>query len=267
MMTALPSLTHDAQSDLERYLGRVKSALRPHPSVDADDVEREIRGHIEAELEGAAAPVTAERLRSVLDRLGSPNDWVPTDDLPAWRKMLLQISSGREDWRLAYLTLGLFVGCPLLGPAAPLAFFTSILVARAGLALLDERGEPVGARKWFIYPPLVFIYVDLAIVALLLPPLILLGLAVDAPPELLALRDFLFGWLPDPFRLSATLLIAAAAGTWWLGLGLGLAGFRRAVRWVFWPFADWFERRHGLRIALVGLVIAAVSGLGLAVVL
>lgn len=34
---------------------------------------------------------------------------------------------------------------------------------------------------------------------------------------------------------------------------------------VFWPFADWFERRHGLRIALVGLVIAAVPGFALTV--
>ena len=269
MMTALPSLTHDAQGDLERYLGRVKSALRPHPSVDADDVEREIRGHIEAELEGAPAPVTAERLRSVLDRLGSPGDWVPTDELPAWRKVLLQLSSGREDWRLSYLALGLFVGCPLLGPVAPLAFFASILVARAGLALLDERSEPAGARRWFLYPPLVFIYVDLAVVAVILPAGILLALAVDPnlPPELLAARGFLFGGLPDPFWLSATLLIAAAAGTWWLGLGLALAGFRRAVRWVFWPFADWFDRRHGLRFALVGLAIAALSGVGLSMVL
>ena len=60
-------------------------------------MEREIRGHIEAELEGASAPVTAERLRSVLDRLGNPGDWVPTDELPAWRRVLLQLSSGREE--------------------------------------------------------------------------------------------------------------------------------------------------------------------------
>lgn len=168
-----------------------------------------------------------------------------------------------------YLALGLFVGCPLLGPVAPLAFFASILVARAGLALLDEQGEPAGARRWFLYPPLVFIYVDLAVVAVILPPGILLALAADPnlPAELHPMRDFFFGGLPDPLWLSATLLIAAAAGTWWLGLGLALAGFRRAVRWVFWPFADWFERRHGLRIALVGLAIAAVSGLGLSMVL
>ena len=110
-----------------------------------------------------------------------------------------------------------------------------------------------------------FIYVDLALVGVILPPAILLALAADPnlPPELIAARGFFFGGLPDPFWLSATLLIAAAAGAWWLGLGLALAGFGRAVRWVFWPFADWFDRRHGLRIALVGLVIAAVAGLGL----
>ena len=55
MKTALPTLTHDAQSDLNRYLSRVKNALRPHATVDADEVERDIRGHIEAELSDAPA--------------------------------------------------------------------------------------------------------------------------------------------------------------------------------------------------------------------
>ena len=41
MMTALPTFTQDAQNALDRYLGRVKAALRPHPSVDADEVERD----------------------------------------------------------------------------------------------------------------------------------------------------------------------------------------------------------------------------------
>lgn len=257
-MTALPTLTHTAQSDLNRYLSRVKNALRPHPSVDADEVERDIRGHIEAELSHAPAPVTAERLGSVLDRLGSPNQWVPSDDLPAWRRVLVQLSSGPEDWRLAYLTLALFVGGPLLGPFGLALFFASILMARAGLALLDEKGESVGARRWLLYPPLVFIYADLALVMFLLVPS-MAGLVGDP-----SVRSALVEWLPRPFWLSFALSVTLVTGTWWTLLGLTLARFRRAVRWVFWPFADWFERRHGIRIASGGLVIAVLTGITLA---
>ncbi|MDE2862160.1 MAG: hypothetical protein OXL33_01750, partial [Chloroflexota bacterium] len=167
MMAAQPTFTENARSDLDRYLRRVRHALRPHPSVDADEVELEIKGHIEAELADEPEPVTAERLHGVLDRLGSPNDWVPDDDLPAWRKLLLRLSTGPEDWRLAYLSLGLFVTSWLLAPVAPLLIFASFLVARAGLRLLEERGESAGARKWFFYPPLVFIYLVIAIIAVI----------------------------------------------------------------------------------------------------
>ena len=261
MMTAVPTFTEEAQGHLDRYLGRVKSALRPHPSVDAHEVERDIRGHIEAELAEAPAPVTAEQLGSVLERLGSPSAWVPADDLPAWRKLLMRLSAGPEDFRLAYLALA----CLLLFPLAPPLLIASFLLARAALALMDERAEPVGARAWLLYPPLVFLYADLAIVAFLLPPLIVPVLVID-PNAGSAARDVLLAWLPAPFWLAAALLTALVAGAWWLALGLALARWARAVRWTCWPFAEWFERRHGNRIALVGLVIAAASGAALAAV-
>lgn len=38
-------------------------------------------------------------------------------------------------------------------------------------------------------------------------------------------------------------------------------------RWTFWPFAEWFERRHGIRIALTGLVAAVLTGIALAAAL
>ena len=54
------------------------------------------------------------------------------------------------------------------------------------------------------------------------------------------------------------------AGLWWLVLGLLLARFRTAVRWTLWPFAEEFERRHGARLAAVGLVAMAAAGVALA---
>ena len=256
MMAALPTLTHDAQSHLDRYLNCVKHALRLHPSVDADDVEFDIRGHIEAELSDASAPVTAARLGSVLDRLGSPNQWVPSEDLPVWRKLLVELIAGPEDWRLAYLTLALFVGWPLLGPLGPPLWVASILMARAGLALLDEKGEPVGARRWLLYPPLLFIYTGLVIGVFSLAPAAIFGLANAYEP---VGGDFA-AWLQTTTRQSLSLVVSLVAGAWWMMLGLALARFRPAVRWVFWPFANWFESRHGLRIAAGGFILAALSG-------
>jgi hypothetical protein len=51
-----------------------------------------------------------------------------------------------------------------------------------------------------------------------------------------------------------------ALGMWWLVLGVFLRRFYRAVRVAFQPFADWFDHRHALRVALAGLVVAAGSG-------
>ncbi len=266
MMAAQPTFTEDARGVLKRYLRRVRNALRPHPSVDAGEVELEIRGHIEAELADEPEPVTAERLHGVLERLGSPNDWVPADDLSAWRKLLLRLSTGPEDWRLAYLSLGLFVAGWILAPVAPLLIFASFLVARAGLRLLEERDEFPGARKWFFYPPLVFIYLVIAIIAAMFPLAVTVGMVSDPnlPPDLYGMRGLITEWIALPAWLGATLLAVLLTGLWWLGVGLVLARLNRAVRAVFWPFAEGFARRHGLRIALAGGASAAGAGIALA---
>jgi hypothetical protein len=118
---------------------RVKSALQAHPSVDADEVERDIRGHIEAELAESPTPITDARLRSVLDRLGSPSQWVPADELPLWHKLIGRLKFGPEDWRLAYLTFALFLASLVLGPIGLVFFVATIPLARATLALLDQK--------------------------------------------------------------------------------------------------------------------------------
>src|SRR5262249_57358301 len=81
-------------------------------AMDAEEVERDVLGHIDAELAGQPQPIGADRLLNVLERLGAPDDWVEED--PQWRRVVARLRSGPEDWRLAYLTFGsLFVGVGL----------------------------------------------------------------------------------------------------------------------------------------------------------
>ena len=252
-------LTQQAEGELDRYLRRVKAALGANPAIDAEEIERDIRGHIEAELAQSAAPVNERQLRVVLEQLGAPSQLVPTDDLPVWRQVLVRLRSGPEDWRLAYLTFALFVAgfvtAPWIGPVLVLA---SVPVARATLGLLDSEGEGVGARRWLVYPPLVGAYAILAFGLFLgVPALLTVGADPSVQPEV---RQ----WLPEPLWVSLPLAIAAGAGAWWTILGLFLARTTRVVQLVFWPFAESFERRHAMRIAKVGFGIAVIAASALA---
>jgi hypothetical protein len=229
--------------------------------VDADDVERDIRGHIDAELAASPAPVTEVRLRAVLNQLGSPSQWVPAEDLPIWRTALIRLRSGPEDWRLAYATFVLFVAGPLVaGAIGGMLFLASILLSRAALELLAEEDEPVGARRWLLYPPLLVIYFGLLAIILLAPP------AVTATLGDPTIRAEAIGWLPDPFWVTLPLLVGGVAGAWWLVLGLALTRWHGAVPATFRPFAGWFERRHGVRLAYVGFGVLALATTALVIV-
>lgn len=254
-MTAAPlSLTENAQSELDRYLRRVRAALRGHSSVDADEVERDIRGHIDAALAEWPAPVTEIHVRAVLDRLGSPSQWVPADDLPIWQKTLVRLRSGPEDWRLTYATFALLVASPFFeGLIGGALFLASVLLSRATLELLDGESEPVGARRWLLYPPLLVTYLGLLATILLAPPVMLATLGDPT------IRAEAIGWLPEPFWATLLVLVGVVAGIWWGLLGLALMRRHRAVHAVFWPFAGWFERRHGVRLVYVGFVVMALA--------
>ncbi len=263
------TLTQDAQGHLERYLKQVKAALRGHPSVDAGDIERDVLGHIDAELAGQPEPIGASSLLQVLDRLGTPDTWVPAEDLPAWRRVLSRLRTGPEDWRLAYLAFGLFIagpvlfiGGPFLWPLEPFLMIASLLFARAALTLVAEHDEAVGARRWLIYPPLVAWYIASALL-LFAWPVPMVG-AITGLPEI---RERLVGLLPAPFWVVALSLASLTLGLWWMVLGLLLSRFIQAIHVLFWPFADWFDRRHATRLALTGLILVVTGGVILAAVL
>jgi hypothetical protein len=254
-------LTTDGQRELDRYFRRVNLALRGHSSVDAQEVERDVRSHIASELAGSSTPVDEARLRDVLERLGSPSQWVPLDDLSLWRKVLVGMRAAPEDWWLAFLTFALLVVGLLTAPAGLVLLLASMPMARATLALLEEHGELVGARRWLVYPPLIVSYSAFVSAVFIAPPG-LIAAAADPSVRADAQR-----WFPQPFWASLATIIALVAGIWWTLLGLLLARFTRIVRIVFSPFADWFERRHAIRLLRVGLITAAFATLCLGALL
>ena len=244
------ALSHDAQGHLERYLRQIKAALRGHPSVDAGEVERDVLGHIDAELAGKPEPVTASSLREVLERLGTPDRWVPAEDLPLWRRTFNRLHSGPEDWRLAYLTFASFVA----GFWLPPLFIASLPLARATLAQFDASDERDGPRRWLVYPPLVLFYAALA-TAILVSPVA----AVVVPLEEPVVRSQVEKLLPGPFWLVMPSLAVLAVGIWWTILGPLLGRLRKVVQLVFWPFADRFDRRHAMWLSLAGVLLIVIS--------
>jgi hypothetical protein len=263
------ALSQEAQSHLERYLQRIRTALREHPSVDADEVERDVLGHIAAELSGQPEPIGAACLLNVLDRLGAPDQWLPDETPPAWRRPFEALRSGSGDWRLAGLTFATFVAGPalLMGPMwwplPPLLVVLGFLFARVTLAVYAEHDEQVGPRRWLIYPPLIPWY-GAFLVTLVGGPVLLAAVFVSDDP---IARSRVLSWLGDPTWIRVTSVMVFLLGTWWTVLGLLLSRLVGGVHAVFWPFADWFEQRHAMHVARLGLFVLAVSGATLALLM
>jgi len=268
-MTA--TLTVEAQHRLDRYLTQVRALLRAAPKLDADEIERDIRAHIDSELADRDHEVTAEELENVLRRLGSPTQWVDEDEVPQWRRALATLHGG-HDWRLSYLCLGatglgfllLFAGTPIA-----LAFFAGgFVLARAALSLAEERDEPLGSRRWLVLPAIAVVVVP-ALVALFLGPIIGLGQA-----------GYEEGWfvgtvIGEPFAVSAahealvrTALILLGLGTWWLLLAAFWGLLQRAVASFARPlYQPTPKHRHrfavtGALFTILGIAMLLIIGQG-----
>jgi hypothetical protein len=253
------ALSPEAQRHLDRYVGQIKMALRGHPSVDPDEVERDVLGHIETELAGQPKPVDAGQLLDVLDRLGAPAEWLPTEIASAGSSPL---HSRSEDWRLAYLTLAISLAGPalflpmILWPLPPLLFVLSFLSARVTVARALEQDEQLGARRWLVYPALVGWYGMFLLALVGGPALLTIVFVADDP----MLPSRLNRWFGEPAWIGALCSIGVLLGAWWMLLGLLLRKFPRGVQAAFRPFADWFEQRHATRVALAGGTLFALSG-------
>jgi len=161
----MKKLTENAQFRLDKYLDQARDSLCKCTSIDVDEVESDIKAHIETELEGADEPVSLKNLEAILNRLGSPTQWVPEEEIAWWRKVILRLRKGPEDWRLAYISFGLlfmsalFLICSNRANMAVslLLLLTSFCFSRAALSA-GAIGENLGAQKCLIYPSLIIVY-------------------------------------------------------------------------------------------------------------
>ncbi len=254
------NLSDSAKKCLDKYLQHIRTYLRGCKTVDADEVERNVIEHIESEFESATAAVSFEELDSVLQRLGSPRQWIPEEELPWWRKIIFTLRTGPEDWRLAYISFGLLIlGCLIL-PSAIVLIPASFIISRAALSEAADLDE-LKAQKWLIYPALIIVYVAVALLILFWVPTIILSCEG-------LLYDFYDGRIGDSYReydvkifLVLLSLAGVALGLWFIVLGSILTTWPRIPRKVFWPFADGFKRKYAVVMLVAGVILTALCGL------
>ncbi|HUP49201.1 MAG TPA: hypothetical protein VNA04_10470 [Thermoanaerobaculia bacterium] len=254
-------LTDAARVRFDAYLSRLRSALRGTPRVAADEVEQNVCEHIEVALAGTPAPVGAEHLGAVLDRLGPPERWLPEEELPAWRRWLERLRTGPEEWRLAYLAFGFFVAMVIFMPLGGiLLLIPAYLLSRAYVSLLAEQGEEIGARKWLVYPAIVVVLLIAGFLVLIGPVAPLLNWAFDE-------GGLAFLMANSAANLEGTRvavgLVLISFGAWWvLASGL-LALLHRPIQIMGRPLLDDSRRKHLWFLTLAG---ALLGGAGAAVV-
>ncbi len=248
----MKTLSENAKGHLDKYLHEVRSCLAGCKSVDADEIERDIIEHIESELESVEEPVGFDEVDAVLKRLGSPQQWVPEEEMSWWRKIIFRLRSGPEDWRLVYISFGLFLLSFLVGKQMsffavfmwPIIIFrstsnvvlllASFCVARAAIMVTPDR-DKLGGQKWLLYPQLIIVYVPLAI--------LILGLPFS-----------LFCRTPNQF-INQSVLEYGVIGLSWIVLGIVFCIWPKLIGLIFKPFVDWWNRKQAIALMILGLLL------------
>jgi hypothetical protein len=265
-------LSREAQGQFDSYLQRMRASLRGHTSIDVEDVERDVRGHIDAALAGQPEPIDAPSLAAVLKELGAPEQWVPDDDLPTWHQALSRRSLGPADWRVPALALicciagpvlflvpvegdnGIGQG-PLLWPLPVVLPLVGFVVARAAASMLAAAGQSIDTRRWLLYPPLLVVYVPLAAALLLWPIAFVLAARADFP----SVAEGIGALLPRSAEFNTAVTTAFGLGAWWMALGFVCLRYTNAIRTVFWPFAESVARPHAIGLMAVGGVLVTIA--------
>jgi hypothetical protein len=252
-------LTPSARQRFDDYFRRLRHSLRRASPAEADDVEQSVREHIEVALASVPAPVGGEQLAEVLDRLGAPDGWVPADDRSALQRMVQQVTerlrSGPEEWRLAYVTFGLFLLALILMPIG-IGFFlliASFLASRAYIDFMDAKQEAPGARRWLIYPP-IGLFLAIATAFFVVGPAgPALGWGIGDEGFLDLLEE---SRLHAPYYEAQFVVGAAAAtlGAWWIFASLIGMAFVPVIRFIFKPLLPNMRRTHFLGLTIIGVL-------------
>lgn len=255
-------MTPAARERVDNYLQRMRSELRGTRSGVADEVEQSVREHIDIALASMQSPVGATEVIGVLDRLGAPERWLADEERPAWRRLLDKVRNAPEDWRLAYLAFGLFLASIVFLPAGGiLLLIPAMFVSRAYVELARDRGEPLGARRWLVYPSIAVILAIATGALIIGPPLPLMALGLndihgeDAFTQIFDVPQTNAG----QFRFIAG-MGGVLFGSWWILAAAFCAAFLRPIRFVFAPLLDGLRRKHFAVLALIGALVAAVGG-------
>ncbi|MHC4121336.1 MAG: hypothetical protein ACYSWO_27995 [Planctomycetota bacterium] len=250
------ALSKSARRSLDDYLRQARAYLRGSRSVDAAEVEQNITEHIENALEGASEPVSCDELEAVLDKLGHPQQWVPEDELAWWRRIILRLQRGPEDWRLAYLSFSLLVAGLVLTPAYP-AFLVLVLASfLASRAAVSETPDPseLGARKWLLYPSLIGVYGSVLLMLLTWPLMLLIALAEEYERHFNRFQSDVDYWF------VAMPVVLVALGLWWCILAVASLIFGRTMPVLLRPFADKYKAKSAILVLLIGLGLMLLSG-------
>jgi hypothetical protein len=265
---------------LDRYMHRVGAALAGCPGTDRDEIERDIREHVEMALEGAPEPVPPRTMASVLERLGSPAQWL------GHRAHCAESAAApsTDDWRLAYLSLGLFLLALALPPFLWVGLLGAFVAARASLAAAERAGTTsASGQTWLRLPALLVVTVPL-LGALLLWPAIAVRLLADRivgdawlaqalPAGIGAVAERIASIRLTSFDLTdqaghllrSAHWLLAPLGVWWLVLGLVARALPGPFAWTLRPLTDDRAERLGRWLLAGGTLLGLASLLQAAV--
>jgi hypothetical protein len=258
------TLSESAKKSLDDYLWQARAYLRGSRSLDANEIEQNITEHIENELEGADEPVSYDVLDTVLKKLGSPQQWVPIEELPWWWRIIFRLRSGPEDWRLAYISFALLVAGLLTfsyAPAGIILILAGFLASRAALAEAPDI-DKLKARKWLLYPSLIIVYVFVLLVLLSWPAGLLFSVAEGYEQEFRQSYPRVYN--DFDYWIMAFSIMFVGLGLWWSILATMVLKPRRLLRLFFWPFAEMVRSKWAIRLLLIGLALMILSaGMGI----